>query len=447
MKKTIAFLLSVFTFLILMQMTPFAASGDIAGVYYSTDIKTYLNGAEIDSINIGGQTLVSAEDMHYYSFCVNWYAEERMLCVDEISHAGNGVPPQIDKSQYTAGTTLGYYYDTDIVTKLDGQPITAYNVGGRTYIHAEEMRKAGYVVNWYENERKLEITSRLRTGYVYDIGMSYAEDKFISPQEPGEESLGKAYVKYTPDKLVGRNDADFFDLTMRASGKDYVFDLRFYQNKALFNSTTIIDTLRPICYTGFSVDDAYEKSEKYDLVNKTITIEINGQKANRVSVISGAGNGHRDFYFVAEDLPRFKKDEIAEIIFIIGMPDGKEYTINVPDYVTNSPDNFIEKLKKYPNDWMHTYYMANDYYIYFMKESASLGLVKDRLYIVNISTGDISEDILEQVRQIEGFNYDVINPFAFNIGDMKNNFFFSCSSPEAVKDFYVELDSGIVHLR
>ena len=48
----------------------FAKSGDIAGKYYSTDIKTYLTGAQIDAINIGGQTLISAEDMQYHSFFV-----------------------------------------------------------------------------------------------------------------------------------------------------------------------------------------------------------------------------------------------------------------------------------------------------------------------------------------------------------------------------------------
>ena len=47
----------------LFSTSAYAASGDIAGVYYSTDIHTYVNGYEIDSINIGGQTLIKAEDM------------------------------------------------------------------------------------------------------------------------------------------------------------------------------------------------------------------------------------------------------------------------------------------------------------------------------------------------------------------------------------------------
>ena len=45
-------------------------SGDIAGDYYHTDIITTLNGAPIDAINIGGETLISAEDMRFFGFSV-----------------------------------------------------------------------------------------------------------------------------------------------------------------------------------------------------------------------------------------------------------------------------------------------------------------------------------------------------------------------------------------
>lgn len=446
MKKLLSIIL-LLKMLLIMSLNVYAAPGDIAGQYYSTDIKTYLNGVEIDSINIGGQTLISAEDMHYYSFYVMWHPEERVLEIDEVDHAQNGTPPAVNKLQYTTGTPLGYYYDTDIITELDHKPITAYNIGGRTYIHAEAMRDFGYVVDWYEIDRILDITSRKRTGYVYDIKLSYAEDKGYLEDPNSEQSVGASFVKYTKDGLLGKNDANFFDLSMHSSGLGYTFNMQFYQNMALFNSTELMDKLYQLCYAGYNTNLS-DKSEKYGLVNQVVDIKINGIKANKVSVTAGAGNGHRDFYFEVEDLPNFKKDEIEEITFTIGNPDGEEYMIEIPDYILNGEKTYGNELKKFPYDWVQTHYLTDyGYHVYYMKESEHLGVVKDRLYIVNTNTGESSEDILEQVRKLDGFNYDILSPFAFKIGDIKNNFFFSCSSPEKVQDFYVELDTGKVHLR
>lgn len=438
MRKIFITTLILLNILSSISMPILAKSGDIAGNYYSTDIKKYLNGSEIEAINIGGQTLISAENMHYYGFNVFWNAEERVLKIMETKKAENGAPPLVAVSQISAGVPLGFYYETDIITYLDNDPVTAYNIGGKTYIHAEEMRNFGYVVNWFEDERKLEIISPMRAGFVYDIGLIYGKEQSV-------EGVGVFSVKYTKDGIIGTDDADYLNLTMYSTGKEYIFEAQFYQNEGLFYSSLLQEKLRSLCYNGYAVEKPCDKSEKYDLVNQTVSISINGQKANKVSVIGGAGNGHRDFSFIAEDLPKLKKDEINEIFFSVGDSSGESYKINIPEYIINSPDKFIEKLKKYPNDYMITYYQTDDYYVFFMRESESLGIVKDRMYIVNRNTETVSEDVLEQVRQIDGFNYNIINPFAFKVGEIKNNFFFSCSTHENTMDFYVELDTGKIH--
>ena len=163
-------LLTLTAILFVFGISAHAASGDIAGKYYSTDIITTLNGYEIDSINIGGQTLIKAEDMKYFSFFVNWDEGERKLFIDEVEHATNGTPPEIKKSNYPSGMVLGDYYETDITTYLDGHEITAYNTGGVTYIWAEQMRDFGYEVIWSETDRTLKITSPTRAGQVGNIG-------------------------------------------------------------------------------------------------------------------------------------------------------------------------------------------------------------------------------------------------------------------------------------
>lgn len=304
-----------------LSLTAFAKTGDIVGVYYATDIKTYLNGAQIEAINIGGNTLISAEAMEFYGFNVYWHPDERILTVDESRLPSNDVPPSVPTYTTPTGTPIGDYYETDIVTLLDNAPITAYNTGGKTYIHAEAMRDFGYMVKWHANERKLDIKSPAKSGYVYSLPISVGK-----PQT--EEGIGAFSIRYTKNSLTGMGDADYLNFSMNTSGKDYNFTVAFYQNDGLFYSTALMDKLKQLCYDGFNVDTPTDKSEKYELVNQNIQISINGYKANKVSVISGAGNGHRDFYITAEDLPLFGKDQINEIIFTVGNPTGTQYELS-----------------------------------------------------------------------------------------------------------------------
>ncbi len=125
------------------------AVGKKAGDYFSTDIVTKVNGTAIDAFNIGGQTVISAEDLIYHGFSVTWNGELRTL---QIKYTGENQSSsktvQPTKNNFPVGTDIGDYYYTDIVTYLDGKEITSYNVGGRTYIWAEEMKDFGYNVIW-----------------------------------------------------------------------------------------------------------------------------------------------------------------------------------------------------------------------------------------------------------------------------------------------------------
>lgn len=446
MKKSFRRLLYlVLAFVLLNGLPVTAKSGDIVGEYYATDIYTYLNGARISAINIGGETLISAEDMEQFGFYVWWDQTERTLRIHENTGAVSTQVSPIPENMTPAGTPIGYYYETDIVTYLDSIPITAYNIGGRTYIHAEEMRRFGYDVIWNPDKWTLEIISPRQAGYVYSIPLSYGTDKGWGNGNPGVDGIGVCSIKYTPDGLVGTDDADYFNMTMSSSGREYRFDMVFYQTQGLFNSSLLQDKLRPLCYEGYGVEVSCDKSEKYDLVNQFVSISINGYQAEKISVIGGAGNGHRDFYFIVEDIPRLKKEEIQEIVFSVGDSFGKSYEIKVPDFVRNGPDGIAEAVKKSYRDEVVTYYQTDEAYIYYVKEYISVGKVCDRLYIYDRRTHKVSDDILEKVRMLPDFQYDIINPFAFKIGEVKSNFFFSCNTPKKTMDFYVDLNSGALY--
>ena len=140
-----------------IQTQSFSQTGQKAGDYYSTDIKTTVNGAQIDAFNIGGQTVISAEDLAEHGFSVKWNGEKRTLEVTYVGGEISGSKPQ-SSSGLPVGTDIGDYYFTDIITYLDSKEITSYNVGGRTYILAEEMVDFGYKVVWDGNAKTLTIT-------------------------------------------------------------------------------------------------------------------------------------------------------------------------------------------------------------------------------------------------------------------------------------------------
>lgn len=280
--------------------------GSVAGSYYSTDIVTTLNAVEIDAINIGGQTLISAEDMRHYGFSVVWDSDSRILFVYCLPNSNDSTPPTVSRADIPIGTVLGHYYVTDIVTYLDGDPITAYNIGGRTYILAEEMRSFGYEVLWDPAQRHLSITSPDKAGYIYSISLSQA----VKTDLP---STGSFSISYTPQGTTATGDANYMDITFSSEKNSCTFLLGFYQNKALFASESLLSTLRQLACDGLGITSPCPPEEKYDLVRQYLDISINGQTAEQVSVTAGGGSGHRDYLITIHDLPRYKQDEINDI--------------------------------------------------------------------------------------------------------------------------------------
>lgn len=439
MKKALSILIFLIV-LLLVNTVCSAKAGDVAGTYYSTDINTILNGYEIDSINIGGQTLISAEDMHFYGFNVNWYEEYRELHISNAFRAMNGEPPTIKKSNFPSGNPIGNYYETDIITYLDGKTITSYNVGGRTYIHAEQMRDWGHIVTWNEVDRVLDILSVDRAGYVYEIPLSQGEPT-------NEEGVGSFSLNYTKNGILGTEDANHFSASLHYSGTGYSITTAFYQKEALFYSTTLMDKFKNFVSSGISEEQNIDPSEKYELINESVKISINGHTANNISVSYSKGNGHVDFKFAFDGIPRFKEEEINEVIFSVDENMGAEkYEIKFNfDEQEVAFEQIVEKLKKNYDDYVHTRYYFDDYVIISLFEVPRFGKVIKHLYVAKLFDRTVLYDVLEGVRKWDGYDYDDLTAFDVKVGDVKNNMFFACNSPEKNGNFYVELDSGNIH--
>lgn len=156
-------------FLLSVGITVFAESG-IAGHIYSTDILAFVNGKPIEGFNIGGKTVVIAEDLNSYGFNCNYNDEERKLDILAYFYElGNDIKfAEIPRGQ--VGKIVGDIYNTDIKVFFNGIEIKGYNLGGRTAVCIEDIgdtqdsphTEYGYSKylgksEWNENDRTIAL--------------------------------------------------------------------------------------------------------------------------------------------------------------------------------------------------------------------------------------------------------------------------------------------------
>lgn len=182
------------------------------GKLYHTDIKTYIYHAPITSYNVGGKTVIDAEILNWhYGFDVYWLPDERRL---EICDKGNNFNSLealnggiVESAKGEIGTPFAIYYETDIVTTLNGIEIESYNIDGRTFIVAEEMRNCGYIVEWSDESRTLRVTKPLDFYKIEtDFGVietNIRPDAVTDKVSPGESA---SFSRYKRGVLVSEED-------------------------------------------------------------------------------------------------------------------------------------------------------------------------------------------------------------------------------------------------
>lgn len=135
MKKIITILLLL---TLLFTTHAYAKPGDIAGYIYSTDIVAYIDDMAVPSYNIGGKTVVIAEELDAYGFDVIWNEDDREICVYTKEMPENK-PSYIPEKSKISGKVAGKIYETDIKAYTNGMITESYNVGGRTALVIEDM--------------------------------------------------------------------------------------------------------------------------------------------------------------------------------------------------------------------------------------------------------------------------------------------------------------------
>ena len=164
-----------------------AKNGDYLGDIISTDIVTYINEVPITSYNIGGKTVIVAEELPELLFKFRYDDSQRTLSVYYFQNRGRLSPDRVitqsplyyqrylqeskndaDKKELFVKT--GEYYESDIKVVFNGKPIKGYNLNGQTAVCVEELiefdghenEKLGYSKylcygSWNPESRRIDI--------------------------------------------------------------------------------------------------------------------------------------------------------------------------------------------------------------------------------------------------------------------------------------------------
>ena len=128
----------ILIFVLCLSFSSYAKVGDITGNIYETDIVAKIASMPIQSYNIGGRTVVIAEELLKYGFKVIWNEEIRSLDIYTGRLPENLPKTEIIKSN-TPGKIAGNIYETDITVRFNGMWVESYNIGGKTAVCIEDM--------------------------------------------------------------------------------------------------------------------------------------------------------------------------------------------------------------------------------------------------------------------------------------------------------------------
>ena len=144
------------------QTQPTAGRQDngVIGSVVTTDIKAYINGAEIPAYNVDGNMIIIGADLRSYGFDVVYDNTARTSSVSLSADGGTWNPIVITNNDNPEiGTEVMSVYETDITMIVNGTPVTGYNVDGRMAFRFAELAVFG--AYYYDNENR---STNLRIG-------------------------------------------------------------------------------------------------------------------------------------------------------------------------------------------------------------------------------------------------------------------------------------------
>ncbi|MCZ8516248.1 hypothetical protein O9H85_28410 [Paenibacillus filicis] len=131
----------------------------VIGSVLSTDIRAFVNGEAIRSMNIGGNTAIVVEDLRSYGFDVSWDPPERR--VDIYPNPGKKIQPAYTSDvsgNHAQGNKIADVLATDIRTVALGKEIPSFNIGGKTAVFLQDLAPLLGRLEWNGETRTVSFT-------------------------------------------------------------------------------------------------------------------------------------------------------------------------------------------------------------------------------------------------------------------------------------------------
>lgn len=304
MFKKLYFTAVMTTVMIFSLMTANAENGDVCGKIYSTDILALVNGQPIESYNIGGKTVVLAEDLYddydgaSYGFYVTYHDENRLLSLD--SYLSNINQYYFDSNEKSiergkVGTVLGEVYDTDIKVVCNNHEITGYNIGGKTAICIEDLGMSDdsinsrfgyskYLANFTYNEetRTVELNTPFQNistlqNNLHSFNGEFAENVLTLQHDPLNDYFNQ--LKFRDDKDSESPLSDYFVLNpfyIEINGEKHEVGVCFrssaWADGAIFYHIKNIEETTDLLMNSINPQKTYEEAMNYLYSHPNYTI-------------------------------------------------------------------------------------------------------------------------------------------------------------------------------
>lgn len=246
------------------------ASGEVLGHIYSTDIVAYIDGAPVNSYNIGGKTAVIVEeligyDMVNYGFDGEYNDETRTL---NFYTTGSGSYKNEDfaPAKNVPGRVVGDIYSTDIKLYLNSVEVKGYNIGGKTAVAIEDIATINpehtnaaygfseYLCNFIWDGEKREIY--LNTYIASHIALNEGKGTKV------QFMLYDNDLKYSFDQMNDYGNPLWYDFTeeFAKTPKNLIMPL-YMDGEVLGDMYIAYNDVPLIRYNSAKVKEAIEKTE------------------------------------------------------------------------------------------------------------------------------------------------------------------------------------------